>query len=115
MKKKLHPIVVTYFTRDEHEHYIPHSRYLIAKANGKRKVAKLEALTDIMSFKQGNKFAPGALISTMLATKKEKVNWASWVSQKLQNKIIAIQHKVRKIGNTLIGPTLTIIGHYFLK
>jgi hypothetical protein len=30
-------------------------------------------------------------------------------------KIIAIECKARKIGNTLVGPTLTIIGHYFLK
>jgi hypothetical protein len=43
-------IVVTYFIGDEHEHYIPHSNYLIAKTYGKRKVAKLEALTKIMSF-----------------------------------------------------------------
>jgi hypothetical protein len=73
LKKKLHPIVATYFTRDEHEHYILHSRYLIAKAYGKWKVARLEALTKIMSFKQRNKFAPGALFSKMLATKKERL------------------------------------------
>jgi hypothetical protein len=90
LKKNLHLIVATYFTRDEHEHYILHSISLIAKADGKQKVARLEALTKIMSFKQGNKFAPSALISTMLAIEKEKVNWASWVSQKLQNKIITI-------------------------
>jgi hypothetical protein len=39
-----------------------------------RKVARLEALMEIMSFKQGNKFAPSTLISTMLVIKKEKVN-----------------------------------------
>jgi hypothetical protein len=74
LKKKLHLIVATYFTKDEHEHYISHSRYLIAKVDGKHKVTRVEALTEIMSFKQGNKFAPSALISTMLATEKEKVN-----------------------------------------
>jgi hypothetical protein len=47
---------------------------LITKVDGKQKVAKLEAITKIMSFRQGNKFAPSALISTMLATKNEKVN-----------------------------------------
>jgi hypothetical protein len=41
---------------------------LIAKADGKQKVARLEALMEIMSIKQGNKFVVGALISTMLAT-----------------------------------------------
>jgi len=51
----------------------------------------------------------------MLAVKKEKVNWATWFSQKLQNEIIVIQCKAGKIGNTLAEPTLTIIGHYFLK
>ncbi len=29
------PIVVTCFIGNEHEHYIPHLRYLIAKANGR--------------------------------------------------------------------------------
>jgi hypothetical protein len=68
-----------------------------------------------MSFRQGNKFAPCALISTMLVAKKEKINWASWLSHKFQNEIIVIQRRVGKIGNTLAIPTLTIIGHYFLK
>ncbi len=71
-RESYNPIVVTYFIGYEHEHYIPYVRYLIAKANGRRKVAKLKALMEIMSFRQGNKFA-SALISTMLATKKEKV------------------------------------------
>jgi hypothetical protein len=48
---------------------------LIAKVDGKRKVAKLEALMEIMSFKQGNKFVPNVLISTMLVVEKERVNW----------------------------------------
>ncbi len=75
----------------------------------------MEALAEIMSFKQKNKFGLGALISTMLVTYKEKVNWATWFSQKLQNEIIAIQCKARKNGNTLVRPILTIIGHHFLK
>jgi hypothetical protein len=29
------PIVATYFTGDEHEHYISHSKYFIVKANGR--------------------------------------------------------------------------------
>jgi hypothetical protein len=68
-----------------------------------------------MSFRQGNKFVLGILISMMLVAKKEEVNWVVWFSQKLQNEIIAIQRKVGKIGNTLTGPSLTIIGHHFLK
>jgi hypothetical protein len=79
-RESYNPIVVIYFIGDEHEHYIPCSRYLIAKEDGKQKVAKLEVLTKIMSFKQGNKFAPSALISTMLVVKKEKVNWVIWFS-----------------------------------
>jgi hypothetical protein len=74
-KENDNPIVATYFIGDEHEHYIPRSRYLIAKVDGKRKVAKLEALMEIMSFKQGNKFVPNVLISTMLVVEKERVNW----------------------------------------
>jgi hypothetical protein len=36
----------------------------------------------------------------MLTIEKEKVKWAAWFSQKLQNDIIAIQRMVGKIGNT---------------
>jgi hypothetical protein len=43
-KESYNPIVATYFIGDEHEHYIPHSRYLIAKGDDKQKVARLEAL-----------------------------------------------------------------------
>ncbi len=88
---------------------------MIAKADGKRKVAKLETLTENMSFRQGNKFALSVLISMMLVVEKEEVNWAIWFSQKLQNEIIVIQCKAGKIGNTLTRSTLTIIGHHFLK
>lgn len=76
---------------------------------------RLEAPMEIMSFRQGNKFPPSALISTMLTIEKEKVNYTIWFSQKLQNEIIAIKCKTRKIGNTLAEPTLTSIGHYLLK
>jgi len=31
-KESYNPIVATYFIGDEHEHYIPRSRYLITKA-----------------------------------------------------------------------------------
>ncbi len=90
-------IVATYFKGDEHEHYISLSIYLIAKANGKRKVAKLEALTVIMSFEQGNKFAPCVLILTMLVVEKEKVNSTSWFSHKLQNKHLLFSARQEKL------------------
>jgi hypothetical protein len=57
-----------------------HVQAMIAKANDKRKVAILEALIEIMSFRQGNKFALGAFVSTIMATKKEEVNWVVWFS-----------------------------------
>lgn len=69
-----------YLIGNEDEHYILRSRYLIAKVDGRWKVTRLEALMEIMSFKQRNKFAPNALISTMLITKKEKVNCVVWFS-----------------------------------
>jgi hypothetical protein len=50
-KESYKPIVATYLIGNEHEHYIICSSYLIAKTNGKQKVAKLEALPEIMSFK----------------------------------------------------------------
>jgi hypothetical protein len=89
-RESYNPIVATYFIKYEHKHFIPCSRYMIAKANGRQKVARLEAPTDIMSLRQGNKFVLGALILTMLVVEKEKVNGVVWFSQKLQNEIIAI-------------------------
>jgi len=73
-RKSYNPIVVIYFIGNEHEHYIPHLGNLIAKVNAKWKVAILEALTKIMSFRQGNKISPTVLISIMLEIEKEKVN-----------------------------------------
>jgi hypothetical protein len=74
-KESYNPIVVTYFIGSEHEHYIPCLGYLIAKVDGKQTVTRLKTLTKIMSFKQGNKFVLGALISMMLVVEKEEVNW----------------------------------------
>jgi len=91
------PIVATYFTGDEHEHYILCSRYLIAKENGKQKVARLEALMEIMSFGRGNKFGPSVLILTMLAIEKEKVNSTSWFSLKLQKKLLLLSARQEKL------------------
>jgi hypothetical protein len=34
-RENYNPIVATYFIGNEHEHYIPCARYLIAKTNGK--------------------------------------------------------------------------------
>jgi hypothetical protein len=79
-QESYNPIIATYSIGDEYEHYIPHSGYLIAKTYGKHEVAKLEVLMEIMSFKQGNKFATSVLISTMLAIEKDEVNWAVWFS-----------------------------------
>ncbi len=56
-KESYNLIIATYFIGDEHEHYIPYLGYLIAKTYGKQKVARLEALMEIISFRQGNKFA----------------------------------------------------------
>jgi hypothetical protein len=37
-----------------------------------------------------------------------------WLAQKLQNKILAMQKKACRPGNTLIKPTFTTIGTYHL-
>jgi hypothetical protein len=70
-RESYNPIVATYVIGNEHEQYIFHLGYRIAKVDGRHKLAIFKALTEIMSFKKGNKFAPGALISTMLATYKD--------------------------------------------
>jgi hypothetical protein len=36
-RESYNPIVATCFIENEHEHYIPHIGYLIAKANGRQK------------------------------------------------------------------------------
>jgi hypothetical protein len=79
-RESYNPIVVTYFIGNEDEHNILRSRYLIAKVDGIWKVTRLEALTEIMSFRQGNKFDPTTLISIMLIAKKEKLNCVAWFS-----------------------------------
>ncbi len=71
-RESYNPIVATYLIGNEH--YVPCLRYLIAKTYGKQKVVRLEALMNFFFFRQGNKFALGVLISTMLAAKKDEVN-----------------------------------------
>jgi hypothetical protein len=55
--------IVKYFTREEANHYIPHFGYLIAKANGPLKVMMLVALMEMLTLKQGNKYAHGAFVA----------------------------------------------------
>lgn len=42
------------------------------------------------------------------------MNWALWFTQKIHNEILIVQRKAGRLGNTLIAPTLTIIGTYYL-
>jgi hypothetical protein len=44
---------------------------------------KPEALTKILTFRQGNKYALGALIVDIQAIEEGEVNWAMWFAQKL--------------------------------
>ncbi len=56
---------------------------MITQADGKARVGRLEALTDILMFCQGNRFTFGFLVFVMLVTEKEPMNWATWFFQKL--------------------------------
>jgi hypothetical protein len=47
---------------------------VIAQADKKAKVKKLEALTEILTFCQGNRFAPSSLVFVMLVIEKGLVN-----------------------------------------
>jgi hypothetical protein len=47
---------------------------VIAQVNAKAKFERLEALMEILTFCQGNRFAPGSLVFVMLATKKKPIN-----------------------------------------
>jgi hypothetical protein len=103
----------TYFVRTQQDHYVIKSRYLIAQVNGKVRVRRLKTLTEILTFRQSNNFAPGFLVSMMLVAEKELANWVAWFSQKLQNELVVVQRKARKLISTLVGPTLTIIEYYY--
>jgi len=67
-------VIATYFANTQQEHYLLKSRYVLAQANGKARVRKLEALIKILTFCQGNQFSLGSLVFVILATKKEPVN-----------------------------------------
>ncbi len=56
---------------------------MITQVDGKARVERLEALTKILTFHQGNMFTPCSLVSVILTIEKELVNWATWFSQKL--------------------------------
>jgi len=73
-QKGYYGVVATYFTKTQQHHYVLKSRYVIAQANGKARVERLEALTEILTFHQGNRFALCFLISVMLPTEKEPIN-----------------------------------------
>jgi len=50
-------VVATYFSSTHKEHYVFKLGYVIAQADGKAKVERLEGLIEILKFHQGNKFA----------------------------------------------------------
>ncbi len=66
-------VVAIYFTKTQQDHYVLKSRYVIAQANGKVRVRRLETLTKILTFHQGNRFALGFLIFVMLIVEKEPI------------------------------------------
>jgi hypothetical protein len=70
----------TYFVSTHQDHYVIKLGYLIAQANGKVRLGRLKALTEILTFHQDNNFALGSLVSMMLVVKKELANWATWFS-----------------------------------
>ncbi len=67
--EKYNGVVVAYFIGTQQDHYVRKSRYVIAQVDGKEKVRRLEALMEILTFCQGNKFALGSLDFVMLITK----------------------------------------------
>jgi hypothetical protein len=66
------------FVGTQQDHYVFKLEYLIVQVDGKVKVGRLKTLTKILTFRQGNSFALGFLVSMMSATKKELTNWAAW-------------------------------------
>jgi len=71
---------------------------VIAQANEKAKVRRLETLIEILMFRQVNVFALGSLVFVMLVAEKEPVNWVAWFSQKLQNELVVVQRKIYKVN-----------------
>ncbi len=112
-QKGYNGVVATYLTKTQQDHYVQKSRYVTAQANGKARVGRLETLTEILTFRQGNRFALCFLIYVMLTVEKEPINQATWFFQKLQNELIVVQCKARKPTSTLIKPTLTTIKYFY--
>jgi hypothetical protein len=106
-------VAVNYFIGTRQDHYVFKLGYVIAQADEKVKVVKLETLMEILTFGQGNMFALGSLVCAMLIVEKEPVNWATWFSHKLQIELVATQCKVGKATSTLVEPTLTMIEYFY--
>lgn len=87
----------------------------IAKGTTLLIIKWLEALIEICTFWQGNKFAPRTLVGIIQIVEKGAVNWVDWFSTRLQNEVGTIQNKARKQGNTLVGPTFTHVAHYYIR
>jgi hypothetical protein len=65
---------VNYFIGTRQDHYVFKLGYVIAQADKKVKVVRLETLMEILTFGQGNMFALGFLVCAMLIVEKELVN-----------------------------------------
>ncbi len=73
-KEGYNTTIAKYFVGEKEEHYTFHSGYVICKTNGPLKVMKLEALTKILTFKQGNKYALGTLVAIIQTVEEREVN-----------------------------------------
>lgn len=82
-KERCNVSIVEYFIREEEKHYIPCSRYLIAKANGRLKVMKLTTIMEVLTLKQGNKHVLDALVAIIQVVEEGTINWGAWFTQKL--------------------------------
>ncbi len=68
---------------------------------------QLIALVEVVTFWQGNCYVSRTLLSTVNATKRGTINWAEWFKVRWHKVMIAVQRKVGKVGNSLIGLTLS--------
>jgi hypothetical protein len=78
--ERYHGVATTYFAGTQQDHYVFKLGCMIAQADRKAKVRRLETLTKILTFRQGNRFAFSSLVSMMLIVEKELMNWATWFS-----------------------------------
>jgi hypothetical protein len=75
---------------------------------------QLTRLAKVVTFKQGIHYIFGTILFIISAIERGAFNWAKWFKVRLHKEMVAVQGKVGKIGNSLVGPTLILVTKYYI-